>query len=264
MEEVLDWQLIHRWHIAACASFMRPVLILQHDSTQRPGQLLQHLTQAGIDTQIVMPDHGDTVPWNANDYSGIVLLGSNRSVNEPLDWIAAERDLVRRALEADIPMLGHCFGGQMLASAMGARVERNGFANIGWSRLRVTPDGLPLLQAQEVMAFNWHYETFQIPARARRLLYGTHCLNKGFAIGPHLAFQCHFEVDEGIVRDWCEQSAAELAQARGPAVQSPALILSALPHRVAELHRIARRVYSQWTARLLDPVSRRVIAVNGR
>ena len=241
---------------------MRPVLILQHDSTQRPGQLLDHLTQAGIDTRIVMPDHGDPVPQQASDYSGIVLLGSNRSVNEPLGWIDAELNLVRRALDADVPMLGHCFGGQMLARAMGARVGRTGFANIGWSRLQVTPAGLPLLQAQEVTAFNWHYETFQIPARARRLLYGQHCLNKGFAIGPHLAFQCHFEVDEGIVRDWCSQSADELLRVQGPAVQSPALILKDLPQRVAELHRIARRVYSEWTSRLPGPSSRRALAVN--
>lgn len=241
---------------------MRPVLILQHDSTQRPGQLLDHLTQSGIDTRIVMPDHGDFVPHQASDYSGIVLLGSNRSVNEPLGWIEAELDLVRRALDADVPMLGHCFGGQMLARAMGARVSRTGFANIGWSRLQVTPAGRPLLQAQEVTAFNWHYETFQIPARARRLLYGPHCLNKGFEIGPPLAFQCHFEVDEGIVRDWCSQSADELSRVQGPAVQSPALILKDLPQRVAELHRIARRVYSEWTSRLLGPSSRRALAVN--
>jgi len=232
---------------------MRPVLILQHDSTQRPGQLLDHLTQAGIDTRIVMPDHGDFVPHQASDYSGIVLLGSNRSVNEPVGWIQAELNLVRRALEANVPMLGHCFGGQMLARAMGARVERTGFANIGWSRLQVTPAGRPLMRAQEITAFNWHYETFQIPARARRLLYGQHCLNKAFAIGPHLAFQCHFEVDESIVRDWCSQSAAELARAHGPAVQPPALILKELPQRVTELRRIAKLVYSEWTSRLQGP-----------
>lgn len=246
----------------ACAGFMRPVLILQHDHTQRPGQLLAHLTQMGLDTRIVMPDHGDAVPRDARDFSGIVLLGSNRSVNDPLGWIDDELALVRRALAADVPLLGHCFGGQMLARALDARVGRNGFANIGWSRLHVTPAGLPLLQAREVMAFNWHYETFQIPARARRLLYGQHCLNKGFEIGPHLAFQCHFEVDEGIVRDWCEQGADELTRARGPAVQPPAAILQDLPRHVAELHRVARRVYSQWTARLPGPAARPTWAMN--
>ncbi|HEU6456172.1 MAG TPA: type 1 glutamine amidotransferase [Roseateles sp.] len=241
---------------------MRPVLILQHDSTQRPGQLLAQLTQSGIDTRIVMPDHGDAVPHQASDYSGIVLLGSNRSVNEPLGWIDDELDLLRRALAADVPMLGHCFGGQMMARAMGARVGRSGLANIGWSRLHVTPAGMRLLQAQEVTAFNWHYETFQIPAGARRLLYGTHCLNKGFEIGPHLAFQCHFEVDESIIRDWCSQSADELSRAKGPAVQAPSMILKDLPQRVAELHRIARLVYSEWTSRLPGPAARRAVAVN--
>ena len=75
-------------------------------------------------------------------------------------------------------------------------------------------------------------------------------------------FCVYLAKDEDIIRDWCHQSAAELEQASGPAVQSPAHILKDLPQRVAELHRVARLVYSEWTSRLPGPASRRAIAVN--
>jgi len=77
-----------------------------------------------------------------------------------------------------------------------------------------------------------------------------HCLNKGFVKGRHLGFQSHLEVTEDSVRAWCEESRHEFANARGPAVQSEAEILRALPERSARLHRLARSVYGQWVSGL--------------
>lgn len=119
-------------------------------------------------------------------------LGSNCSVNDPLPWIERERQLVRDALLRDIPVLGHCFGGQLLAIALGGVVSRNAAPCIGWAKLQVTPDSRRWFGgAADVTAFNWHYETFSIPPGAQRTLFGTHCLNKGFAMGKHLAFYSH-------------------------------------------------------------------------
>jgi GMP synthase-like glutamine amidotransferase len=67
------------------------------------------------------------------------VLGSNHCANEPLPWIDAERCLLQDALAHDVPVLGHCFGAQMLARAMGGRVWRNPCPNIGWSQAWVTP-----------------------------------------------------------------------------------------------------------------------------
>lgn len=230
---------------------MKPLLVLQHDPTQGPGLLADHLVRTGIPFKVVMPDHGDRVPISAHAFSAIALLGSNRSVNDPLAWIRDEIRLVQSALALDRPLLGHCFGAQMMARALGARVHRASTPHMGWSRLDVTPWGLPLLQEHQVTAFNWHYETFEMPARAHRLLFGRHCLNKGFAIGPHLAFQCHFEVNEAIVRRWCSEGQEELATAHGPAVQDADAILAALPLRMPELRRTAHRVYSAWIERVV-------------
>lgn len=225
----------------------RPVLILQHETTQRAGYLLDLLQQRGIATVFRQPERGEELPTDAGAFAGLVLLGSNRSVNDELPWMLAERRLVRDAMAAGVPVLGHCFGAQTMARALGARVSRNPLAHIGWSRLQATRDGRAWFGSDEITAFNWHYESFAIPQGATRLLYGRHCLNKGFAIGPHLALQCHLEVDTAIVRDWCQAGGDELRQvAGGPETQSAAQIMAELPTRLAALRVAARRVYGRW------------------
>lgn len=232
---------------------MRPIALLQHDKTQRPGYLLQFLADIGVEARVFQPEAGDGVPRRARDFSGIALLGSNRSVNDPLPWIGDEIALVRDAMSSDVPVLGHCFGGQLMAKALGAPVGRAARPNIGWTRLHATTAGQDVLEAQEVLAFNWHYETFGIPRGARRLLYGTHCLNKAFAFGPHLAFQCHFEVTADILRDWCAEGKTEIELAKGPGVQGSEIILSLMPDCLPQLHATARRIYRAWTAQLTRP-----------
>ncbi|MFN3304101.1 MAG: type 1 glutamine amidotransferase [Roseateles sp.] len=225
-----------------------PLLIVQHDATQRSGFLLELLRQKGMAADIRFREEGDALPAHAQEHAGLVLLGSNRSVNEDLPWMLDERRLVRAAMAAGVPVLGHCFGAQTMARALGAPVRRNPLAHIGWSRLRCTAAGRAWFGgSDEITAFNWHYESFAIPRGATRLLYGLHCLNKGFAIGPHLALQCHLEVDTSIVRDWCVTSRAELrAVAGGPEAQSEAQIMAELPQRLAALRVAARHVYGRW------------------
>jgi len=187
------------------------------------------------------PANGDDVPRTARSFSGIVFLGSDDSVNDPYPWVKSELRLASDAVACEVPVLGHCFGGQMLARALGAQVQPSAWPNIGWSSLRLTPAAKPIFgPVARIHAFNWHYESFAIPAGATRTLFGEHCLNKGFVFGPHLAFQGHFEVTEDIVRAWCDTHARELASASGLAVQHRDEILACLPERVAAVHTAAR------------------------
>ncbi len=224
---------------------------------QRPGYLLDYLNELAIPSQVIRPCQGDDVPRSPRCFSGLVFLGSDDSVNDPSPWIANELRLVADAISCDVPVLGHCFGGQLMARALGATVQRNTFANIGWSNLRATAAGRRIFgQVRHVHAFNWHYESFTIPRGATRTLFGEHCLNKGFVFGKHLAFQGHFEVTEEIVRSWCEAHSAELAHARGPAVQPKAAILARLPEQVAAVHVAARAAYAVWLAPMRSPDAR--------
>ncbi len=244
---------------------MKPVAIFQHDPLQRPGCLLRYLDEVGIASRIVRADEHDEVPRTARLFSGIVFLGSDCSVNDRLPWIERELRVARDAIACDVPVLGHCFGGQLLARALGAEVHRGAGPDIGWSRLRTTPAARPLFGGQaDVLAFNWHYETFAIPRGATRILFGAHCLNKGFVAGRHLAFQSHLEVTEEIIRGWCAARRGELAAATGPAVQHEAEILARLAERIAAVHRSTRSAYALWAAPMVRPPRPVYSAIFGR
>jgi GMP synthase-like glutamine amidotransferase len=237
---------------------MKPIAIFQHDPLQRPGYLIEFLDELSIPARVIRPCEGDDVPRSSRFFSGLVFLGSDDSVNDSAPWIARELRLVGDSIACDIPVLGHCFGGQLMARALGATVQKNAFANIGWSNLRLTPAGRRIFgNVPHVHAFNWHYEGFTIPANAIRTLFGEHCLNKGFVFGKHVAFQGHLEVTEDIVRAWCKAHGAELAKARGPAVQHAPEILRCLPERVAAVHVAARAAYAAWLA----PIRRTVTSM---
>ncbi|WP_148714589.1 type 1 glutamine amidotransferase [Chitinolyticbacter meiyuanensis] len=236
---------------------MKPVAILRHDPLQGPGYLLDFLVRHGIPHRLFAIDAGDTPPTRASEFSGVVVLGSPASVNDGLLWMRREERLLVDALHLSVPILGHCFGGQMLARALGAEVRRNPVPQIGWGRVFVTQFDESRRwfgPRRELQLFHWHYETFAIPRGARRVLFGSYCMNKGFAYGPHLGVQSHLEVTEATVRSWCAQGVSEIADHAGPAVQDAADLLADLPAKVAALHCIADQVYGQWASRLARPV----------
>ena len=232
---------------------MKPIAILQHEATQGPGVLLDHLHKNAFPYQLIAAPLDGMVPLSAREYSGIVVLGSDHSVNEPLSWIVREQVFLQDAIQRHIPVLGHCFGAQMLARVLGAQVQRNPYPNIGWGQVWSSPHaqrvmGLP----RRAVLFNWHYDTFQIPSGASRTLYGPHCLNKGFALGPHWAFQGHLEVTAESIRQWCDYGRHELAQGHGPAAQDAQQIVAGLDQHLGSLHLIAKHTYQRWTDQLLE------------
>ncbi len=229
------------------------IAILQHESAQGPGVLLDCLRRQDFETEVFPPGEGR--PGSLDGFAGMVVLGSNASANSHDGWVAEELALVRRALEADVPVLGHCFGAQLLARAMGARVLRNPWPQIGWQRLAITPPARALFGGREqVEVFNWHYDGFDIPRGAARTMFGRYSLNKGFRHGRHLGFQSHLEVTAEGIRAWCDEAGDELARARGPAVQSRDHMLAGLPARTAALRQIAATVYANWVATFPRPL----------
>lgn len=217
--------------------------------------LLDHLDENDIPYRLIATASEGRAPIDASRFGGIVVLGSDHSVNEDLPWIGDELSLLQDAVRRDIPVLGHCFGAQMLARAMGARVGRAPCPNIGWSQVWITPHAQALMDLpRQATIFNWHYESFEIPAGAVRTMYGSHCLNKGFRRGRHWAFQGHLEVTGESIRNWCAAGRAELLRAYGPAAQSEARILSELRDRIGALHAIAAHTYRAWIRRLDRPI----------
>jgi len=228
---------------------VKPIAILRHCETEGPGYFATWLERRGAPWRLVAVDAGDAVPRDARAFSGLVFMGGPMSVNDPLPWIEAEIALIRDAVAKDVPVLGHCLGGQLIARALGGEVRRNRVKEIGWGEVAVEDNSVArawLGDTTRFDAFHWHGETFTIPFGATRILSGAHCTNQGFAVGRHLGLQCHVEMTEEMVRRWVADGARDLARARSPAVQPAAEILRRLPARLEALQRVADRLYERW------------------
>ena len=199
---------------------------------------------------MVKVDEGEPIPASILAHSGMVLMGGPMSVNDDLPWIAPILSLIREAKAADIPLLGHCLGGQLISKALGGSVGANKVKEIGWGEVNVTDCEAAKFWFSNIQTFNafhWHGETFTLPQGACLLASSAYCQNQAYSIGKHLAFQTHIEVTTEMVKKWCEEGADEfVASANSPAVQQAETIQQELPLHCFFLNKVAKQVYSQW------------------
>ncbi len=120
-------------------------------------------------------------------------------------------------MAADMPVLDHCLGGQLMAKACGARVSENPIKEIGWGPATVTDSEVAKHWFADIERFNpfhWHGETFDLPVGANHLLASAHCQNQAYAMGKHLAMQCHIEMTPDMIKSWCDKDQQELLEAK--------------------------------------------------
>ncbi|MBK9160779.1 MAG: type 1 glutamine amidotransferase [Nitrosomonadales bacterium] len=229
---------------------MKPVAIFRHALPEGPGYLAEFLDERNIPWHLVRIDAGDAVPRSAEVYSGLAFMGGPMSVNDGLPWIAEVETLIRDAAARDVPLLGHCLGGQLMSKALGGVVSDNPVKEIGWGAVTVADNGTARAWFGELrgfVAFHWHGETFTLPPDAERLLSSAYCANQAWAMGKHLALQCHVEMTAGMIADWCEIGAEEIdANRAGPAVQMAAEMQRQTEDRLPQLHEVATHLYAKW------------------
>ena len=230
---------------------MKPVAVFRVARSEGPGYFATYLERRSIPLQVVALDEGAPVPRDARRFSGLVFMGGPMSANDELPWIAPALELIRDAVRKDVPVLGHCLGGQLMARAFGGTVRANPVREIGWGEVRVADNALArkwLGELQGFESFHWHGETFSIPPGGTRVLEGTHCANQAFALGKHFGMQCHVEMTEELVRLWLRGGAGEMCDAAdSPGVQKPEEIQRNLEARLDALHAVADRIYDRWT-----------------
>jgi GMP synthase-like glutamine amidotransferase len=162
------------------------------------------------------PDVMVTFP-DPTAFDAIVAFGAIWSVYDAAigTWIGDEIELTRTAMAAGVPVLGICFGGQMLATAVGGRVERAPSAEIGWTPISRTHPS-PLLPPGPW--FEWHYDRFLLPAGVPSLaasdlgggeLGGAGQISQAFTVGRSLGLQFHPEVTETVLDAWLSEGGTE-------------------------------------------------------
>lgn len=233
---------------------MKPVAIFRHTSSEGPGTLAEFLSEHSIPWQLICIDEGAAVPSASDTYSGLVFMGGPMSVNDDLPWIPPVLALIRMAVAKNIPVLGHCLGGQLMAKALGGAVTRNPVKEIGWGEVSVaaSPEARTWFgDVSRFEAFHWHGETFSLPPGAVHILSSPYCANQAYALGPHLGMQCHVEMTRDMIDSWCAVGADEIAQStESPAVQPVAQIKAQMADKLPQLNAVARRLYQHWTSNL--------------
>ncbi|MDR2637076.1 MAG: type 1 glutamine amidotransferase [Zoogloeaceae bacterium] len=197
-------------------------------------------------------DRGESPPQTAEDFSGLCCMGGPMSVNDDLPWIDPVCALIRDAAARDIPVIGHCLGGQLIAKAFGGEVRGNPCSEIGWSRMTGNTDEtsrrwLGAFAGTTMDIFQWHGETFSLPEEAVLLASSEACPRQMFAIGPHLAMQGHVEMLPEMIAAWCahwEEDTAHLAPQ--PTVQTPRAIHAGTAEKLPALRRLADQLYGVW------------------
>lgn len=176
-------------------------LLIANTGDDDPGYVGERLVDRGYTLEVRHRDQSE-LPTGLGNYSLVVLLGSDWSVYwEHLhDNVQRESSLVRQVQAADVPLLGICYGAQLMSHALGGSVEAAKSVEIGW--FDVTSDGRVLPPGPW---FEYHVDTFTPPPGAR-VLASTVAGPQAYQLGRMLAVQFHPEVSPDIVRRWAKTS----------------------------------------------------------
>ena len=172
-------------------------LIIQHEEPTPPGLVTEWLDAHGASVERFRIDIDDR-EIDPSGYDLIVSLGAEcAAFDDSQPFVPREARLMGRAVDADVPVLGLCFGGQMLARVLGGEVFRSTTSEIGWLPVRSEePDLVP-----EGPWFQWHFDAFTLPPGAT-LIAESDVGPQAFVAGRSLGLQFHPEVTPEIMDDW--------------------------------------------------------------
>ena len=183
-------------------------LVIQHDDDGPAGHVGDWLEARGVEQDLYRIGEDDRAR-DPRDYDLIVSLGSEHTAyDDAIPWLGLERRLLADAAAADVAVLGICFGGQLLARALGGEAMRAAHAEIGWVAIQTREPSL--LDAGPWM--QWHYDTFTLPPGATRLAESP-AGPQAFTLGRSLGLQFHPEVTPEIVASWVRAGRDQLARA---------------------------------------------------
>jgi len=174
------------------------VLLLANRGDDDPGYVGAALDARGASTRVAHREDTAALP-DPTGFDVVVSLGSDWSVywDRVSDHVAGEAALLRAAVEADVPVLGLCFGGQVLAHALGGRVEPAPEPEVGW--FEVDTDVPDLIPAGPYL--QWHWDRFEVPPGSTELA-RSRVGPQAYVLGSALGLQFHPEATAAMLRRW--------------------------------------------------------------
>ncbi|MGH8122030.1 MAG: type 1 glutamine amidotransferase [Rudaea sp.] len=190
---------------------MSRILVFQHVAAEPLGTLDPLIRQRGHRVKFVNFERDPAARPRIDRYRGLIVLGGPMNVEDRASrpHLQAEIEVIGEALAQGKPVLGICLGAQLLAHALGARIQRHRCSEIGWYDVATTDHGRndPVLAplGAALAVFQWHSCTFEMPAGAEHLARTATCENQAFRHGANAyGFQFHLEVNKALIERWLD------------------------------------------------------------
>jgi GMP synthase-like glutamine amidotransferase len=189
------------------------VLIIKNIETEGPGTIEDYLKEKGAANSVIDLFDCKTEMPDIRQYSHLVIMGGPMAVYEMegYGFLSYEAAMIRAFVKTGRPVLGICLGAQMIAYSVGADVYKGRTKEVGWYKVAISDEGmrdpafsaLALPDEKSAEVFQWHGDTFDLPAKAVRLAWSDAYPNQAFRYGSNVyALQFHIEVTPAIVREW--------------------------------------------------------------
>jgi GMP synthase-like glutamine amidotransferase len=215
------------------------VLFIEHDHVSPPGPVAARFAEHGYDVEelVVVPGerfHDPGVDLDFPDPTGydvIVPMGAPWSAyahEEIGSWVLKELEMLRAAHAAGVPVLGICFGGQLLAATHGGTVTASPAPEVGWTVVHSDDEEL----VHSGPWFQWHYDRWTVPPGAREVARNA-AASQAFVLDRNLAVQFHPELTVAMLEGWFDNGGRDKAARQG---LDPAVLL-AHTHRLEDAAR---------------------------
>ncbi|MGB8683865.1 MAG: type 1 glutamine amidotransferase [Candidatus Binatus sp.] len=231
---------------------MAKIYVLQHHPVESLGTIADALEGAALAWQYVHVNDGQPVPASMKGAGGLIVMGGPMGVyqTDRYPWLRDEMRLIEDATKLNLPVLGVCLGAQILAAALGAKVDRNpNGKEIGWHPIRLhdsaKDDRLMRDLPATMTPFHWHGDIFNLPPGAVSLASSDKTPCQAFRHGDKVyGFQFHFEVTRESVAAMANAFAKELVRENIPADR----MIASADEFQPPLEKISDTVFSRWAS----------------
>lgn len=199
----------------------RRVLIVSHDHISPAGPVAERFEDRGYDVALhgVVPEASFAQPGvttsfpDFTEFDAAVVMGAPWSTYDRDligSWVGPEVQQLHRSDEAGVPVLGICFGGQLLAQAHGGSVVRSERPEVGWYDVTSSAPGI----VPQGSWFEWHYDRWDLPPGATEVARNDNA-SQAFVLRRNLAVQFHPELTSGMLAGWLDNGGDRQARELG-------------------------------------------------
>lgn len=187
------------------------ILYIKHIDIEGPETIAPFFEKHGRKSKTIELYKGEPLPKDVSGIDAVICLGGPMNVYEEdkYPFLIEEDIFIKHVLQHEIPYLGICLGSQLLCKAAGGKVTRSPVEEIGWSTVQLTDAGKkdPLFHGlhSHLTVYQWHGDTFSIPADGHWLVEGKDCIHQALRVGKNAyGLQFHIEITDKSIREWSD------------------------------------------------------------